>query len=116
MPDRARLGHRLAANVPGGDRALLAQTPPRLRGENRAPPGAAEEELRGFRPHLLVHNDTDGLDRSVLEGVPCWVEVCYSDSMNAKISVDGRVEEARDISTDDLLRAADETVARVRGA
>jgi hypothetical protein len=49
-----------------------------------APPGAAEEELRGFRPHLLVHNDTDGLDRSVLEGVPCWVEVCYSDSMDAK--------------------------------
>jgi hypothetical protein len=42
--------------------------------------------------------------------------VCYSDSMDAKISVDGRVEEARDISTDDLLRAADETVARVRGA
>jgi hypothetical protein len=81
-----------------------------------APPGAAEEELRGFRPHLLVHNDTDGLDRSVLEGVPCWVEVCYSDSMDAKISVNGRIEEARDISTDDLLRAADETAARVRGA
>jgi hypothetical protein len=81
-----------------------------------APPEAAEKEVRGFGPHLLVHNDTDGLDRSVLEGVPCWVEVQYSDSMDAKISVDGRLEEFRDISTDDLLRAADEVVARVRRA
>jgi hypothetical protein len=77
-----------------------------------APPGAAEEQVRGFEPHLLVHNDTDGLDQGVLEGVPCWVEVCYSDSMDAKISVDGRVEVAKDISTDDLLRAADEAAAR----
>ena len=35
-----------------------------------APPEAAEKEVRGFGPHLLVHNDTDGLDRSVLEGGP----------------------------------------------
>jgi hypothetical protein len=40
-----------------------------------APPEAAEEEVKGFGPHLLVHNDTDGLDRSVLESVPCRVEV-----------------------------------------
>jgi hypothetical protein len=81
-----------------------------------APPEAAEEEVRGFEPHLLVHNDTDGLDPSVLAGVPCWVEVLYSDSMDAKISVDGRIEKAKDISTDDLLRAADEAAARVRRA
>ncbi len=81
-----------------------------------APPGAAEEEVRGFGPHLLVHNDTDGLYPSVLAGVPCWVEVLYSDSMDARISVDGRLEVVRDISTDDLLRAADEAAARLRGA
>jgi hypothetical protein len=81
-----------------------------------APPEAVKEEVKGFRPHLLVHNDTDGLDTRVLEGVLCWVEVCYSDSMDAKISVDGRVEEVSDISTDELLRAADEAAARVRGA
>jgi hypothetical protein len=81
-----------------------------------APPEAAEEEVKGFGPHLLVHNDTDGLDRSVLESVPCRVEVCYSDSMDAKISADGRLEEFGDISTDDLLRAADEVAARVRRA
>jgi hypothetical protein len=81
-----------------------------------APPGAAEEEVKGFGRHLLVHNDTDGLDQGVLEGVPRWVEVCYSDSMDAKISVDGRLEEAKDIPTDDLLWAADEAAARARGA
>jgi hypothetical protein len=81
-----------------------------------APPEAAEEEVRDFEPHLLVHNDTDGLDPSVLAGVPCWVEVLYSDSMDAKISVDGRIEEAKDVSTDDLLRAADEAAALARGA
>ena len=75
-----------------------------------APPEAVEEEVRAFEPHLLVRNDTDGIDHKVLEGVPCWVEVQYSDSMDAKICLDGRVEEAKDISTENLLRVADEAV------
>ena len=49
-----------------------------------AAPEAAEGEIRSFAPHLLVHTDTDGLDRAGLEGVPSWVEVGYSSgSMNA---------------------------------
>ena len=77
-----------------------------------APPEAVEEEVRAFEPRLLVRNDTDGLDPRVLASVPWWVEVLYSDSMDAKICVDGRVaEEISDISTDDLLRVADEAVA-----
>jgi hypothetical protein len=76
-----------------------------------APPEAVEEEVRTFEPHLLVRNDTDGLDPEVLAGVPCWVEVLYSDSMDAKISVDGRIEVAKDISTEGLLRVADEAAA-----
>ena len=79
-----------------------------------APPEGVEEEVRAFEPHLLVRNDTDGLDPRVLEGVPCWVEVLYSDSMDAKISVDGRIEVAKDISTEELLGVADEAVARAR--
>jgi hypothetical protein len=79
-----------------------------------APPEDAEEEVRAFGPRLLLRNDTDGIDPGVLEGVPCWVEVLYSDSMDAKICVDGRVEEARDISTDELVRVADEAAARAR--
>ncbi len=81
-----------------------------------APPEAVEEEVRAFEPHLLVHNDTDGLEPEVLGGVPFWVEMCYSDSMDAKISVDGRVERARDISTERLLRVADEAAAMADSA
>ena len=79
-----------------------------------APPEDAEEEVRAFGPRLLVRNDTDGIDPGVLEGVPCWVEMLYSDSMDAKICVEGRLEEARDISTDELVRVADEVSARTR--
>jgi hypothetical protein len=81
-----------------------------------APPEATHEQLRAFRPHLLVHNDTDGLDPEVLDGVPFWVEVLYSDSMDAKISIDGRVEETPDISIERLLKVADEAAAWPAGA
>jgi hypothetical protein len=79
-----------------------------------AAPEDAEEQVRGFGPQLLVRNDTDGLDPGVLEEVPCWVEVLYSNNMDARICVDGRVQEARDISTEELLRVADEAAARTR--
>jgi hypothetical protein len=36
-----------------------------------AAPEIAQEVLKGFTPHLLVHNDTDGLERAALESVPC---------------------------------------------
>ena len=81
-----------------------------------APPEGAEEQVRAFEPHLLVHNDTDGLDPEVLRGVPFWVEMCYSDSMDAKIGVDGRVEQSRDISTERLLEVADEAAAMAGGS
>jgi hypothetical protein len=73
-----------------------------------ASPEAAEEEVHTFRPHMIVRTDTDGLDPGVLARVPYWVEVLYSDGMDAKIAVDGRVEEIKDMSTDELLWAADE--------
>ena len=48
----------------------------------------------------------------------CWRRplgrVLYSDSMGARISVDGRIEEHPDISTEVLLRVADEAAAGVR--
>jgi hypothetical protein len=79
-----------------------------------AAPEDAEEEVRVFAPRLLVRNDTDGLDPRVLMNVPCWIEVLYSDSMDARICVDGRVEENRDISMEELLRVADEAAAGMR--
>ena len=69
-----------------------------------ANPEHAEEEVRTFGPHLLVRNDTDGLEPGVLSRVPCQVEVLYSGGMDARIHLlGGRVEEAEDISTGGLL-------------
>jgi hypothetical protein len=79
-----------------------------------AAPEDAEEEVILFAPHLLVRDDTDGLEPGVLRGVPCRIEVLYSDGMDARISVDGRVEENPDISTDVLLEVADEAAAGMR--
>jgi len=73
-----------------------------------APPEFAEEELRSFRPHVLVRSDTDGLGPEALAEVPFRVEVIYSDSMDAKVILDGQEEEVKDASTEDLLRVADE--------
>jgi hypothetical protein len=80
-----------------------------------AAPQDAEEELRAFLPHLLVRNDTDGLEEAgVLAGIPCRVEVLYSDGMDAKVIVDGRVEEVRDMSTQELVRIADRAASMAR--
>jgi hypothetical protein len=73
-----------------------------------APPESAEEQLRSFRPHLLVRSDTDGLGPEALAEVPFRVEVIYSDSMDARVVLDGREEVAKDASIDVLLRVADE--------
>ena len=74
-----------------------------------AAPEAAEGELAGFRPHLLIHADTDGLGQEAVACVLCCVTVLYSDGMDARISARGEVSEARDMSTDDLLRVVDGT-------
>jgi hypothetical protein len=73
-----------------------------------APPETAEEELRSFRPHLLVNGETDELRAESLAEVPFRVEVTYSDSIDAKVILDGREEKIKDASTDDLVRVADE--------
>jgi hypothetical protein len=80
-----------------------------------AAPQDAEEEVRGFLPHLLVRNDTDGLeDAGVLAGIPCPVEVLYSDSMDAWIYSGEYLAKHEDISTDILLGVVDEVAERLR--
>jgi len=78
-----------------------------------AAPEDVEEEIRSFAPQLLVRNDTDGLDEGVLQRVPFRVEVRYSDSMSARIDSNYEVS---DISTEGLLRVADEAAAWLGGA
>jgi hypothetical protein len=80
-----------------------------------ASPGAMEEEIASFRPHLLVHNDLRGDPRGgtvpvpeeALEAVPHRIEVLYSDGMDARLSADGTLTELSDASTEDLLAAVD---------
>ena len=50
-----------------------------------ASPKDAELELAGFRAHLLVHNDIDGLGSEAMGSVFCRVEVPYSDGMDARV-------------------------------
>lgn len=69
-------------------------------------------ELAGWRPHLLVHDDTAPVPEAALEGVRGRVELSYSDGMNARVvSSGGEASPVRDISTEDLLRAV-ATVAK----
>lgn len=79
-----------------------------------AAPERADEDLRSFAPHLLVHNDTDGLERAGLERVPSWVEIGYSDSMDAWIYSERHLKKYEDISTDILLGVVDEVAERLR--
>lgn len=69
-----------------------------------ASPEDAELELAGIRPYLLVHNDIDPIPEKALDGVPCRVEMLYSDSMDARVKVGGTISQVRDISTEELLR------------
>jgi hypothetical protein len=78
-----------------------------------AAPEVAEEHLKTFAPHVLVHNDTDGLERVTLERVPWWVEIGYSDSMDAWIYSEGHLNKYEDISTDILLGVVDEVAERL---
>ena len=73
-----------------------------------ATPEDIHEEMGRFNPHVLVRADNDDLDPLLLEQVSCWVEIMYTDNMNAKIALDGSIEEVSDIALDDLLGVVDE--------
>jgi hypothetical protein len=49
-----------------------------------------------------------------LESVPSWVEIGYSDSMDAWICSGGHLNKYEDISTDILLGVVDEVAERLR--
>ncbi|HWS81421.1 MAG TPA: hypothetical protein VN178_10390 [Rubrobacter sp.] len=76
-----------------------------------APPEDAGSEVAEFRPHLLVHNDTDGFGPEDVASVPCRVTVLYSDGMDARISADGQFSRTSDMSTEDLLQVVDVAIA-----
>ena len=73
---------------------------------------AAPEFLDGqadsFAPHVLLRNDTDGEAPGDRESVVCRIEVLFSDGLGARISLDGRVWNIEDISTDDMVAILEE--------
>ena len=74
-----------------------------------APDASLDGQAEGFRPHLLVRNDTDGVDMDLMGDIRCWIEILYSDGMDARVSLDGEVWNITDITTEDLLEIADRT-------
>ena len=74
-----------------------------------APTASLDGQAEGFRPDLLVRNDTDGVDMELMNGIRCWIEVLYSDGMDARVSLDGEVWNITDMTTEDLLKIADRT-------
>ena len=76
-----------------------------------APAASPDGRAGDFRPHMLVRNDTDGADMDRMGGVRCWVEVLYSDGMDARVSLGGEVWNVADIATGALLGIAGRTEA-----
>lgn len=60
-----------------------------------------------FNPHLLVHNENDGVGTEAMAGVQCRVAMHYTDGMDARITARGEVREAQGMSTEDLLQVLD---------
>lgn len=64
----------------------------------------APEELDGqveyFGPHAFVR-DGEGLETDAPDGVVCWVGIMIDDHLNARIAVNGRIAELRDISLEE---------------
>jgi hypothetical protein len=80
----ARIGNRFAPHLPRGRSVLAPEQPPDIE-VRAASPKDAELEPAGFRAHLLVHNDIDGLGSEAMGSVFCRVEVPYSDGMDAGV-------------------------------
>lgn len=72
-----------------------------------ANPAFMDGEAIHFAPHALVRDD-DGIQVASPDGVVCWVGIMIDDHLKARISLDGKVSEIREISLYEVLDAFDE--------
>ena len=72
-----------------------------------SPPESLDGEVRRFKPHLVVC--IEGAVPYIPPGVLCRVEIMFSNGLDARIGLDGRVTEAKDVGTEDLLALVDQT-------
>ena len=77
-----------------------------------SPPEALDRETGRFRPHLVICSE--GAAPGVLPGILCRVEIMFSDGLDARIGMHGRVAEAKDVGTEDLLALVDRTESMIR--
>ena len=73
-----------------------------------APADSLDGEVADFGPDLLVRSDDDGAGPEYLNAIACRIEILYSDGMGARINLDGRVREIKDMSMEDLFAVLDE--------
>jgi hypothetical protein len=73
------------------------------------PEEVLDGQVDGFRPQVLVRNDSDGaIPEKLLGSVVLRVEMLYTDGMAAKISMGGKSYTIEDASLEDLLSVLDE--------
>ena len=72
-----------------------------------SPPETLDGEIERFKPHLVVC--TEGAVPDIPPGALCQVEIMFSDGLDARIGVDGRVTEAKDVDTQELFALVDQT-------
>ncbi len=76
------------------------------------PPEALDGEIGRFRPHLVVLDDNGAAAPDGMSGALYRVEILLGASMDARISVDGRAREVKNICMEDLLAVVDEAKKR----
>ncbi len=69
-------------------------------------PADLDREVDFFNPDLLVCHETTP---EVRERVFSWIEIRYSNGLDALVSVGGRESKIEDIKIEDLLTTLDET-------
>lgn len=72
-------------------------------------------EIGSFRPHLILHNDNDGISPEELERVVCRIEILFSDGMDARIVMNGQVVSIENMSLEDMFSVVDEVEKLVLG-
>ena len=77
-----------------------------------SPPEALDGEVGRFKPHLVVCSE--GAMPDMPPRVLCRVEVMFSNGLDARIGLDGRVAEAKDVGIEDLLALVDRTEKMTR--
>lgn len=72
-------------------------------------------EIGRFMPHLLLHNDNDGIAPEALESVKCRIEILFSDGMDARIVMDGQVVGIEDMNLEEMFAVVDQVEKLILG-